>query len=157
MTKGSTLPCEIREKNVARRFCLKNVHANLASLFNDQTSIAFYHLKPFLLLVFAFVLLIFWFIQFSLILLCFCDARSMASILVTMKVLSTIYTRQNITIMALVLIMFFHLSFPDGLSTRIANKRHHGCSSRRTLPSVPSARGVHCSCAKILSAVKLRA
>ena len=110
---------------MARRFCLKNVHANLASLFNDQTSIAFYHLKPFLLLVFAFVLLIFWFIQFSVILLCFCDARSMASILVTMKVLSTINTRQNITIMALVLIMFFHLSFPDGLSTRIANKRHH--------------------------------
>lgn len=104
---------------------LKNYKANLASSFNNQTSIAFYHLKPFLLLVFAFVLLIFWFIQFSLILLCLCDARSMASILVTMKVLSTIYTRQNITIMALVLIMFFYLSFPDGLSTGIANKRHH--------------------------------
>lgn len=103
----------------------KNYDANLTFLFKKLTSIIFYHLKPFLLLVFAFVLLIFWFIQFSLILLCLCDARSMASILVTMKVLSTINTRQNITIMALVLIMFFHLSFPDGLSTRIANKRHH--------------------------------
>ena len=118
-------PLRNPRKKVARRFCLKNVLANLASLVNDQTSIDFYHLKPFLLLVFAFVLLIFWFIQFSLILLCLCDARSMASILVTMKVLSTIYTGQNITIMALVLIMFFHLSFPDGLSTRIANKTHH--------------------------------
>ena len=127
MTKGSALPCEIGEKNwrAATDTPPKNYNANVASLFNNHTSIAFYHLKPFLLLVFAFVLLIFWFIQFSLILLCLCDARSMASILVTMKVLSTINTRQNITIMALVLIMFFHLSFPDGLSTRIANKRHH--------------------------------
>lgn len=126
--KGARSPAKSEEEKSGAPLLilpLKNYKANLASLFSEQTSIAFYHLKPFLLLVFAFVLLIFWFIQFSLILLCLCDARSMASIFVTMKVLSTIYTRQNITIVALVLIMFFHLSFPDGLSTRITNKTHH--------------------------------
>ena len=73
----------------------------------------------------AFVQFIFWFIQFALVLFSLCDARSMSNILVAVKVLSAIDTRQNITAATVVLIMLFNLSFPYGLTACITNKRHH--------------------------------
>ena len=83
------------------------------------------YLQPFLLLAFAFVLLIFWFEQFSLILFCLTDAARVLFIVVSRKILSTVKTTQHGAGGTLRLIMFLHLIFLHRVTTSIAIKRNH--------------------------------
>ena len=120
---------------------------------NVKTGNLFNHLKPFLLLVFTFILSILWFIELSLILLCLSYTRCMRSVLITMEVPPTVDARQNFAITAVVLIVSFYLSFSDCLTTYITYKRNHYYEEfyfGRFHDLLAFHVDLHCSCAMIV-------